>query len=176
MGLDDDLPRTHRKSPRCHLYQLRELTNLAKQYFDSSLRDHVWFISASIDPKDPNHGFATFGMKVPLSLCNAGGNLHGGAVALIFDMCTSMALSAIARDGFWDTGHVSRTINCTYMRPAPEGTELVIENEVTHVGKTMAQLKGVMRRKDNGKICYTCEHGKVKVDSYKLHEPATSKI
>lgn len=122
-------------------------------------------MSASIDPTDQNHGFATFGMKVPLSLCNAGGNLHGGAVSLIFDMCTSMALSAIAREGFWDTGHVTRSLNCIYMRPATEGTELIIENEVTHVGKTMAQLKGVMRRKDNGKICMTLLNGRGRCSS-----------
>lgn len=37
------------------------------------------------------------------------GNLHGGAVALIFDVCTSMAITACGRDGFWDVGHVSRS-------------------------------------------------------------------
>jgi uncharacterized protein (TIGR00369 family) len=100
---------------------------------------------------------------VPRSLCNAGGNLHGGAVALVFDMCTSMAVAPVSREGFWDTGHVSRTLNCTYLRPAPEGTVLLVECEVVHLGKTLAQLKGVMRRKSDGMVCYTCEHGKAKV-------------
>jgi acyl-coenzyme A thioesterase 13 len=101
---------------------------------------------------------------VPKSLCNAGSNLHGGAVALIFDILTSIAVGTVAREGFWDQGHVSRTLNCSYVRPAPEGTELVIETEVVSLGKSLAMLRGTMRRKDNGKICYTCEHHKVKVD------------
>jgi acyl-coenzyme A thioesterase 13 len=73
---------------------------------------------------------ATFSLKVPLSLCNGGGNLHGGAVALIFDICTSVAVIVSSREGYWDSGHVSRTLNCTYLRPAPEGTELIVEAEV----------------------------------------------
>ena len=75
-----------------------------------------------------------------------------------------MTVGVVAREGFWDTGHVSRTLNCTYLRPAPEGSELLVECEVVHLGKTMAELKGVMRRKEDGKVCYVCEHGKVKVD------------
>jgi acyl-coenzyme A thioesterase 13 len=135
-----------------------------KQFFDSTVKDHLKLISASKDPKDQNIGYCTFELTVPRSLCNAGGNLHGGAVALIFDMCTSMAIAGIAREGFWDTGHVSRTLNCAYLRPAPEGTVILVESTVVHLGKTLAQLTGQMRRKDNGKVCYTCEHGKAKVD------------
>ena len=130
-------------------------------------------VAAHIDPQDPNIGHTTFALTVPRSLCNAGGNLHGGAVALIFDMCTSMSVSVCAREGFWDTGHVSRTLNCTYLRPAPEGTELLVESEVVHLGKSQAALKGVMRRKDDGKICYTCEHGKAKVAGMVLPRPGS---
>jgi acyl-coenzyme A thioesterase 13 len=75
-----------------------------------------------------------------------------------------MTVGVVAREGFWDSGHVSRTLNCTYLRPAPEGTELIVECEIVHLGKSLAELRGVMRRKDNGKVCYICEHGKAKVD------------
>jgi uncharacterized protein (TIGR00369 family) len=90
------------------------------------------------------------------------GNLHGGAVALIFDICTSTAINAVSREGFWDTGHVSRTLNCTYLRPAPEGAKIFVECEVVHLGKRMALTKGVIKTED-GKVCYTCEHGKAAV-------------
>ncbi|KAF2867931.1 HotDog domain-containing protein, partial [Massariosphaeria phaeospora] len=103
-----------------------------------------------------------FSLKVSQSLCNPSGTLHGGAVALIYDVCTSMALELCSEDGFWDTGHVSRTLNCTYLRPAREGATLTVESEVVNLGRRMAMLKGVMRGED-GKICSTCEHGKVAV-------------
>jgi len=139
------------------------MTERAPIYFDSCIRDYVKPLTAS-PPTETEPGRATFSLLVPKSLCNAGNNLHGGAVALIFDVCTSMAVVVASREGFWDRGHVSRTLNCTYVRPAPEGTELIVECEIVHLGSSLAQLSGTMRRKDNGKVCYTCEHGKVKVD------------
>jgi acyl-coenzyme A thioesterase 13 len=96
-----------------------------------------------------------------------GNNLHGGAVATIFDICTSTAISAVAREGFWDMGHVSRTLNCTYLRPAPEGAKMFVESEVVHLGKRMAHTKGVMRLED-GKVCYVCEHGKANLGGSSL--------
>ena len=83
---------------------------------------------------------------------------------MVLDNLTSLPIAAVSTEGFWDMGHVSRTINCTYLRPAPEGTTLLVESEVVHLGKNLAQLKGVMRRKEDGTVCYTCEHGKAKVD------------
>jgi len=128
------------------------------------VKDHLKLVSCERDGKDANIGRSTFALTVPISLCNGGSNLHGGAVALIFDLCTSMTVAAVAREGFWDSAHVSRTLNCTYLRPAPVGTTLLIESEVVHLGKTMGMLKGVMRREGDGAVCYTCEHGKVQVE------------
>lgn len=90
------------------------------------------------------------------------GNLHGGAVALIFDICTSTAITAAAKDGFWDTGHVSRNLNCTYLRPAADGSKVYVESQVVHLGKRMGLVTGVIKTED-GKVCYTCEHGKAAV-------------
>lgn len=86
-----------------------------------------------------------------------------------------MTIAPLAREDFWDTGHVSRTLNCTYLRPAPIGSEVLIESEVVHLGRRMGLLRGSMKLKDNGKICYTCEHGKAAVENPIMALPRKNK-
>lgn len=45
-----------------------------------------------------------------------------------------------------------------------EGDEILIESEVVHAGRRLCTLKGTMRRKRDGAIMATCEHGKVNID------------
>ena len=133
--------------------------------------------SATYEPtkENPNNAKTVFSMTVPKDMCNStfarvclawnskhtsiqqkltlssqivAGALHGGAVALIFDICTSTALTVASKDGFWDTGHVSRTLNCTYLRPVPEGQKIWVESEVVHLGKRLATLKGSIKNED----------------------------
>ena len=139
------------------------------KFFGNDIGSHLQPVSASISETDPNIAHCTFSLKVPRSLCNAAGSLHGGAVATIFDATTSMAIAPVMREGFWDSGHVTRTLNCSYLRPAPEGTELLIECEIVHLGKRMGMIKGVMKRKDNGALCSTCEHHKTLVEFKPKH-------
>ena len=112
-------------------------------------------------------------MTVPHALCNMSGSLHGGAVALIFDICTSVTIAIAAKEGFWDLGHVSRTLNCTYLRPAAEGQKVLVESEVVHLGRRMGVVRGVIRGAEGegegeGKVYYTCEHGKACLDGGRL--------
>ncbi|KAL1796976.1 hypothetical protein ACET3X_005516 [Alternaria dauci] len=59
-----------------------------------------------------NNSRNVMSFTVSRQLCNMGGSLHGGAVALIFDITTSMAITPCMREGFWDRGHVSRNCKC----------------------------------------------------------------
>jgi acyl-coenzyme A thioesterase 13 len=86
--------------------------------------------------------------------------MHGGAVALVLDNLTSLVISAVNHKGFWDLGHVSRTINCTYLRPAPINSKCIVECEIVHLGKGAGMLRGVIKN-EKGQVLYTCEHGKV---------------
>jgi len=68
--------------------------------------------SVTFEPteKDPHNARSVFSFVVPSELCNMRGDLHGGAVALIFDITTSITINAVNRDGFWDTGMFFMTI------------------------------------------------------------------
>jgi acyl-coenzyme A thioesterase PaaI-like protein len=64
----------------------------------------------------------------------------------------------------WAFAGVSRTLNVTYIRPIPVGEEVLVESEVVHAGKRLCSIKGVMKRKKDGAVLATCEHGKVSID------------
>lgn len=74
-----------------------------------------------------------------------------------------MAMQAIGKQDFWLNGGVSRTLNVSYLRPAPEGEDLLLECEVVHMGKTLALLRAVLKRESDGAVISTCEHNKAAV-------------
>jgi acyl-coenzyme A thioesterase 13 len=82
---------------------------------------------------------------------------------MIYDICTSITLQAISKPGLFLNGGVSRVLSVSYLRPAPEGTELELEAEVVSAGKNLAMLRGVLRRASDGAAISTCEHNKVAV-------------
>ena len=70
-------------------------------------------------------------------MCNISGNLHGGAISTLFDVCTTTALAVARRRGFWELAGVTRTLNTTCLRPVMAGEEIEIEGEVLQVGKNL---------------------------------------
>jgi acyl-coenzyme A thioesterase 13 len=129
------------------------------------MADIVPHISYATTPSEEQRPSLLFNYTVQPGHCNRMQNLHGGCMASIFDFTTTLSLLMVSRPGFWQTMGVSQNLNITYLRPAPIGTELLIEVEIVQVGKTLAILRGTMRRKSGGQITATCEHSKVNVDA-----------
>ncbi|BFZ61690.1 hypothetical protein YB2330_002763 [Saitoella coloradoensis] len=94
-------------------------------------------------------------MEVDDELCNPMGNLHGGAMALIVDVCTSF--SGMAR-GIGIA--VSRNLSVSYLRPAPNGCKIQIETEVVSISKRMALYRCTIRDAETKKIIAVGEHDK----------------
>lgn len=117
---------------------------------------------------DPKHPKVVFSYTVPKDNQNRMGNMHGGCTASLFDLCTTLAIGLISKPGFWFYLGVSRTLNCTYLKPIPVGSKIFIECEVTSIGKTLATIRGVMRSQSDGAVLTTCEHGKFNTDPPEL--------
>jgi acyl-coenzyme A thioesterase 13 len=80
------------------------------------------------------------------------------------DNLTTTALMPLARKGFWAFAGVSRTLNCTYLRPVPLGEEVEVVCDVIHAGVRNAALRGEIRRVRDGATLVVAEHGKASVD------------
>lgn len=98
-----------------------------------------------------------FTLPILPAFCNVRQTLHGGCASTILDNLTSVAVIALA-----DAEHVSvsRTLTVTFLRPVAQGTTVTVEAELVSVGRTMVNLKGLIRTED-GKVAVTCVHDKV---------------
>lgn len=52
----------------------------------------------------------------------------------------------------------TRSLNVSYIRPAPMGATVVVTATVVRAGKHLATVRGVIVDKADGKVCSTAEH------------------
>jgi acyl-coenzyme A thioesterase 13 len=99
--------------------------------------DHLELIDAAATP----NATVKFEMAVTPALGSRMGNMHGGAIALVYDMCTTMCAAPLARKDFWWFGGVSRTLSVTYLRPVKVGMRIVVECEVLQIGSRLGEQR-----------------------------------
>jgi acyl-coenzyme A thioesterase 13 len=129
------------------------IENASKEAWDGRLmRECCKLISASAETAS-----VVYEVTIEHFLCNVGKTLHGGAAATILDHLTSTALFTISKPGFLDRGMFTRTLTVTYLRPVPMGTKAIVEAEVVSAGRTLANVRGVIKTPD-GRPCVTCVH------------------
>ncbi|KKA28919.1 hypothetical protein TD95_002489 [Thielaviopsis punctulata] len=87
-------------------------------------------------------------------------NLHGGCIATLIDMLTSLSLVPVQKPGFWEFLGVSRTLNVTYLSPVGAGETVTVECEVVSLGKRSCHLTAVLKSED-GRVVATGTHDKV---------------
>ncbi|EEQ29318.1 hypothetical protein McanMca71_004218 [Microsporum canis] len=125
-----------------------------KGYSCDIFRKHVRFGSAAAGPPARVTYFAT----VAPEMCNGFGNLHGGCATTLIDNASSTLL--LAMGGYFSLGGVSRSLNMTFLRPVPEGTEISINCELVHAGKRLALMRADIRRTDTDQVLVLGEHDK----------------
>lgn len=112
------------------------------QHVKSNSPDHsndaflaLTIISAAVKPSPR----LVLRLTVTPGLCNWLGTLHGGAIATIFDTCTSFAIVLVRRPGWWELTGVSRTLDCVYLGAAKVGEVIEIESEIVKIGKRLGE-------------------------------------
>lgn len=96
-------------------------------------------VSATVEPTPRS----TSRFTVLPAFTNAKGTLHGGAAAMIFDMCTSSTMALVqgkGMEGWGNGGAVSRSLNVVYLEGVKEGEEVLIESEVVKAGKRLGEI------------------------------------
>lgn len=96
---------------------------------------------AKQSPQDDFEAMCTFELEAVPGLCNPIEVMHGGAVALLTDMATTMATAPISSKGFWEFGGVTRTLNITMLQPIPRGTKLSVSCKLKSIGKRLCMFR-----------------------------------
>nr|CAG8502412.1 7952_t:CDS:2 [Entrophospora candida] len=91
--------------------------------------------------------------------CGVYGNVHGGFVASLIDVCSTLAIIVISGNKFVNGG-VSTDISASYVSSAKSGDVLLIECFVYKAGKNLANTYTVIRNKINDKVIAIGQHTK----------------
>ncbi|KAF5566286.1 hypothetical protein FPANT_14137 [Fusarium pseudoanthophilum] len=147
---------------RSYLETYRNTSDKGAGFDDELMREKLQVVSAETSP-DNKTATAVFLLRPGQSLSNRLGNIHGGAIALIYDMCTTMSAAPLSRKGFWEFGGVSRNLSVTYIRPARADRDVLVECQILHMGERFVTIRGQMRDKESGALLSVAEHSKVSV-------------
>lgn len=78
----------------------------------------------------PSSTSASIVYRLPVTqdILNPTGSMHGGAIATLYDVCTTWLLFLV--EGWKPVLGTTRSLNCVYLRPAREGDFVRVECEV----------------------------------------------
>ena len=74
-------------------------------------------------------------MPVMPEMGNLNGTLHGGAIASIIDVSTTIAVMSLDRK---NRTNVSAELNMSFLSSAPVGSDILILSQVDRIGKNVA--------------------------------------
>ncbi|KAI8335009.1 HotDog domain-containing protein [Chlamydoabsidia padenii] len=135
-------------------------------FYNQKHNDVCWddLISKDLTLVEVAPGKLVWELVVHESHCNQLGNLHGGCVATLIDVCTSFATLVSDRKAHWKNMGVSTDLAVSYMLGVPAGETIRIECQVQRVGKNLANLHSIIYN-SAGKTCYSGSHTKFCINS-----------
>ncbi|KAG2204192.1 hypothetical protein INT46_006076 [Mucor plumbeus] len=125
-------------------------------FWEHSVEKHLSIIAAK-----PN--VLSWEFKVEEFHCNQLGNLHGGCVATLIDICSSFAV-LVGTGKKWELIGVSTDLSVAYLSGVAEGDVIRLDCEVQRVGKNLANIFTRVYDQKN-RLCYSGSHTKYNIDS-----------
>lgn len=133
---------------------LKGVTGVLQKMIDNGGHDVNLKKVKVVEVKD--NGTCIAELTVEKEHVNIFGTLHGGLIATLVDIITSLAVFAHPRQG----KGVSVNLNVSYLKPAKLGDLIVIEGTTDKAGRTLAYLSCKIYHKESGDVVATASHCK----------------
>uniref|UniRef100_A0A8D8PQV7 Acyl-coenzyme A thioesterase 13 n=1 Tax=Cacopsylla melanoneura TaxID=428564 RepID=A0A8D8PQV7_9HEMI len=133
---------------------LKGVTGILQKMIDHEGHDTILKKVKIVEANDKGTCIAE--LTVEKEHTNIFNTLHGGYIATLVDIITSLAILAHPRVG----KGVSVNLNVSYLKPAKLGDELVIEGTTSKAGRTLAYLDCKIYIKSTKEIVATASHCK----------------
>ncbi|XP_015782994.1 acyl-coenzyme A thioesterase 13 [Tetranychus urticae] len=130
-------------------------------------RDNFDKILEKVVITNAGQGKLTAEMIVGQEHSNRSQNIHGGLIATLIDVLSTLALastdveSSPDLNNFTESASASVQLNVTYIRPVSVGQTLLIECNTLNRGRTMAYLSVDLFNKNDGKLIARGSHTKI---------------
>ncbi|KAI7882933.1 Thioesterase/thiol ester dehydrase-isomerase [Lichtheimia hyalospora FSU 10163] len=143
-----------------------DLDDLVNLYSRRNKQSVFWEdqVHAHLSIVDAQPNMLVWEFDVEEKHCNQLGNMHGGCVATIIDICSSFAILVFEGKRKWKLIGVSTDLGVSYMRGIPAGRKARLECDVQRVGKTLANIYTKVYDED-GNLCYAGSHTKYCIDA-----------
>lgn len=89
-------------------------------------------------------------------MTNRGGTLHGGCTATLIDVISTIGLTTKSEN----VPGVSVNLNVSYLKAANEGEEVLVDSKTVRMGKKLAFLDVILKKKSTGEVIATGNHVK----------------
>ncbi len=133
---------------------IMNLEKRMERLIDKIANSHKERMNAMMEPEliscDEDKGIVTLGYKMKEWEKNVRGEMHGGAIAAMFDL--SMGLTSVAYNKSMQISTVEISVN--YIRPLVE-EEYLFESEMVHFGRKLIRVRGKALSKATGKVVAT---------------------
>lgn len=90
--------------------------------------------------------------------------MHSGAVALLIDICTTVATAPVVSRDFWWFGGVVSKLDVTYLRPVKVRSTIKTDCEVLQIARRLATIRVVFKDTADGRILAVGEHYKASIE------------